>query len=160
MLTNDNKKILISSIYNSPTSSITNFTNFIINNFTRLLTNDIFYAEILTLIFHGLMIIIFYILYIDSMNSLGLFPLINKPTRIGDYSNTIIDNILTNCKISPEIVGLFITDISDHLPIFSIYNNLFTFNLILIKQKYIRFRSSNYSNINYLNKSLLDYNRK
>ena len=62
ILTNDNKKILISGIYNSPTSSITNFTNFIINNFTRLLTNDIFYAEILTLIFHGLMIIIFYIL--------------------------------------------------------------------------------------------------
>ena len=57
------------------------------------------------------------------MNSLGLFQLINKPTRIGDYSNTIIDNIFTNFKISPEIVGLCITDISDHLPIFSIYNN-------------------------------------
>ena len=98
--------------------------------------------------------------FIDSINSVGLFPLINKPTRIGDYYNTIIDNILTNCKTSPEIICLFITDISDHLPIFSIYNNLFTSNLILTKQKYITFRSSNYSNINYLKKSLLDYNWK
>ena len=56
------------------------------------------------------------------MNYLGLFKLVNKPTRIGDYSNTIIDNIFTNCKTSPEIVGLFITD---HLPIFSIYNTFF-----------------------------------
>ena len=71
--------------------------------------------------------------FIDSMNYLGLFQLINKPTRIGDYSNIIIDNIFTHCKTSPEIVGLFITDISDHLPIFSIYNNFFTFNIILTK---------------------------
>ena len=49
------------------------------------------------------------------MNSLRLFQLINKPTKIGDYSNTIIDNIFINCKTSSEIVGLFITDISDHI---------------------------------------------
>ena len=71
-----------------------------------------------------------------------------------------IDNIFTNCKSSPEIVGLFITDISDHLPIFSIYNNYFTYNLILTKQKYITFRSLNCYNINYLKKSLFDYDWK
>ena len=76
------------------------------------------------------------------------------------YIYIIIDNIFTNCKSSPEIVGLFITDISDHLPIFSIYNNYFTYNLILTKQKYITFRSLNCSNINYLKKSLFDYDWK
>ena len=94
------------------------------------------------------------------MNSVCLFQLIDKPTRIGDYSNTIIDNIFTNFKSSPEIVGVCITDISDHLPIFSIDNNYFTYNLILTKQKYITFRSINCSNISYLNKSLFDYDWK
>ena len=76
------------------------------------------------------------------MNYLGLFQLINKPTRIGDDSNTIIDNIFTNCKTSPEIIGLFITDIIDHLSFFSIYYYyFFTSNVILTKKKYITFRS-------------------
>ena len=46
------------------------------------------------------------------MYSFELFQFINKPTMIGNYSNTIIDNIFTNCKSLPEIIGLFITDIS------------------------------------------------
>ena len=50
------------------------------------------------------------------MNSLRLFKLIDIKTRIGNYSNIIIDNILTNYKSSPGIIGLFITDISDHIP--------------------------------------------
>ena len=36
--------------------------------------------------------------FIDSMNSLGLFQFIDKPIRIGDNYNIIINNIVTNCK--------------------------------------------------------------
>ena len=41
-----------------------------------------------------------------------------------------------------------------------IYIIIFTYNLILTKQKYITFRSLNCSNINYLKKSLFDYDWK
>ena len=117
---------------------ITNFTNFILNNFSRLLTNDIFiYGDFNIDISRTNYNNILY--FIDSISSLRIFQLINIPTRNGDYSNTIIDYIFTNCKTSPEIVGLFITYMSDHLPIFSIYNILFTSNLIPTKQKYILF---------------------
>ena len=52
------------------------------------------------------------------MFSLGLYPLIDKPTRITDHSATLIDNIFTNELDSNINSGLLISDISDHLPIF------------------------------------------
>ena len=54
------------------------------------------------------------------MFSLGLYPLIDKPTRITAYSATLIDNIFTNELDSTISSGLIINDISDHLPIFAI----------------------------------------
>ena len=54
------------------------------------------------------------------MFSLGLYPLIDKPTRITAYSATLIDNIFTNELGSTISSGLIINDISDHLPIFAI----------------------------------------
>ena len=52
--------------------------------------------------------------------SLGLYPLINKPSRITEYSATLIDNILTNdiCTVHNSV--LLINDISDHLPVYTI----------------------------------------
>ena len=53
----------------------------------------------------------------DAMCSIGLYPLIDKPSRITQYSSTLIDTIeLTNQIIS----GLLINDTSDHLPIYSL----------------------------------------
>ena len=54
------------------------------------------------------------------MFSLGLYPLIDKPTRITDHSATLIDNIFTNELDSKINSGLLISDISDHLPIFEV----------------------------------------
>ena len=54
------------------------------------------------------------------MFSLGLYPLIDKPTRITDHSATLIDNIFTNELDSKINSGLLISDISDHLPIFAV----------------------------------------
>ena len=49
------------------------------------------------------------------------FPLIMRPTRITCHSATLIDNIFVNQFFDRSRSGLFFTDISDHLPIFSIH---------------------------------------
>ena len=60
--------------------------------------------------------------FLDSMFSHLLIPMINRPTRITSHTATLIDNILTNnTKADTLLNGLFLTDISDHLPIFSIW---------------------------------------
>ena len=49
----------------------------------------------------------------------GLVPLLKKPTRITEYSATLIGNIFTNvCEEGLES-GIIVTDISDHLPVFA-----------------------------------------
>ena len=58
--------------------------------------------------------------FIDTMYSLGLYPLIDKPTRISDSSTTLIDNIFTNELRFNLTSGILFNDISDHLPIFAL----------------------------------------
>ena len=63
--------------------------------------------------------------YFDLLTRYCFKPLITKPTRITDSSNTLIDHIWTNqittdSKISSHIL---ITDITDHLPCFSAIRN-------------------------------------
>ena len=55
-----------------------------------------------------------------KMYSNLLCPLINRPTRITSHTATLIDKILTNNTDSDIVNGLFFSDISDHLPIFTI----------------------------------------
>ena len=57
--------------------------------------------------------------FIDQLYSLGLHPLITRPTSITSHSNTLIDNTFTT-SLSNIQSGLIINDISDHLPIFQI----------------------------------------
>ena len=72
------------------------------------------------------------------------FPLITRPTRITSHKASLIDNIFTNEPLNQPISGLFMYDISDHLPIFAImpgyvqtsYNN-----------KYFTFRDKNPENL-------------
>ena len=54
----------------------------------------------------------------DMLLSHGMYPLICKPTRICEYSSTLIDNIFTN-NLGDIRSGIFINDISDHLPVFA-----------------------------------------
>ena len=56
----------------------------------------------------------------DSLFAFGFLPMITKPTRITAHSATLIDNIFTNNTTVSSKSGLIISDISDHLPIFSI----------------------------------------
>ena len=58
--------------------------------------------------------------FVDMMSSSGFLPLITRPTRVTATSATLIDNIFTNnlMDISHSLHGLFITDVSEHFPIF------------------------------------------
>lgn len=60
--------------------------------------------------------------FTDTMYSINLYPLITKPTRITNHSATLIDNIFTNILDGNVASGILINDISDHLPIFMVYN--------------------------------------
>lgn len=53
---------------------------------------------------------------------MSLYPLITKPSRITVKSETAIDHIFTNYMQNNLNYGLLITDVSDHLPVFVIYN--------------------------------------
>ena len=60
--------------------------------------------------------------FLDCMYGLGLYPLIDRPSRITTHSCTLIDNIFTN-QINYSIrSGLLMNDITDHLPIFALCN--------------------------------------
>ena len=58
--------------------------------------------------------------FIESLFAFGFLPMITKPIRITAHSATLIDNIFTNNTTVSSKSGLIISDISDHLPIFSI----------------------------------------
>ena len=60
--------------------------------------------------------------FLDIMYANTFFPLITLPTRITSHSATLIDNIFTNDFDNYAFSGLVLTDISDHLTIFSISN--------------------------------------
>ena len=60
--------------------------------------------------------------FTDTMFSLHLYPLVSKPTRITSHTATVIDNIFTNILDNEIISGILINDISDHFPVFMLYN--------------------------------------
>jgi hypothetical protein len=55
-------------------------------------------------------------------------PLIDKPTRITDFSSTLIDNIWTNTTNTELTAGDIVNDISDHFPL--------KINKLITKQKH------------------------
>ena len=57
---------------------------------------------------------------LDIMYSFGLYPLIDKPTRVTDSSTTLIDNIFTNELRHNLTCCILFNDISDRLPIFAL----------------------------------------
>ena len=60
--------------------------------------------------------------YKDILLSLGLRNLINKPTRITNSTETILDHVLTNLNFEYCQSGILINDITDHLPIYAFCN--------------------------------------
>ena len=60
--------------------------------------------------------------FINTLYSLSLYPKITRPSRITSHCATLIDNIFTNVLDNNIISGLLINDITDHLPVFIVYN--------------------------------------
>ena len=60
--------------------------------------------------------------FIDIIYSNGFVPVITKPTRITEHSQTLIDHIYTNTDLTTPNYkhrqGILRTDISDHYPVF------------------------------------------
>lgn len=59
---------------------------------------------------------------LDGLYSNMFLPLITRPSRITSHTATLIDNIFLNDFFDRSRSGLLISDISDHLPIFSIHS--------------------------------------
>ena len=59
--------------------------------------------------------------FLNIMYSSGLYPVISKPTRITASSATLMDNFFCNFGDTGQLFnGILLSDISDHLSIFSI----------------------------------------
>jgi hypothetical protein len=59
-------------------------------------------------------------IYLDTLLENGLLPLVTMPTRIANRSASIIDHISTNITDSNYDVGIILSDLSDHFPVFYI----------------------------------------
>ena len=81
---------------------------------------------------------------VDIMYTNLLFPLITLPTRITSFTATIIDNIFTNDLENYSFSGLILSDISDHLPIFSMSYEIFRER---DEASYIEYRDKSAKNI-------------
>ena len=56
--------------------------------------------------------------FIDMMFQHSLLPMVNRPTRFSNTTNTLIDCLFTNnTEVHSSLTGILLTDISDHLPI-------------------------------------------
>ena len=69
--------------------------------------------------------------YQDMLLGLDLKNLISRPTRITNTSETILDHVITNLSYDSVRSGIVVSDITDHLPVFGLFN-------LPVKQKYFR----------------------
>ena len=88
------------------------------------------------------------------MYSMGMYPLIDRPTRISRDSCTLIDNVFTNATNFNFISGILVNDISDHLPIFVLGNLHSTYHNHCDHKVYVKTRTINDHTITVLNEHL------
>ena len=116
------KKVIIGVVYRPPGTSLKDFHD-VLNTILEKIGKDLCY-----LMGDWNMNLLSYDTHnhttscVDSLYSYGFSPLINRPTRITATTATIIDNIFTNnhATLVDSCHGIFVTDISDHFPIFHI----------------------------------------
>ena len=86
--------------------------------------------------------------FINTTLAHSFIPKIDKPTRITHNTATIIDNIITNSTTTNSVTGIFVTDISDHFPIFHITSHRHTqpVSNITYKRDFCDTNISNFNN--------------
>ncbi len=135
------KNAIISCVYRSPGSCVEAFTDKIMELFDRSHNKIVFLCGDFNIDLENSSSLKTTSEFINSMYSLSLFPMIYKPTRITSKSATVIDNIFTNAVEGKVVSGILITDISDHLPVFTLYKNYQCNPTEIISVKLIRNRS-------------------
>ena len=99
--------------------------------------------------------------HLDTSNFLNiafdhyLCPVLTRPTRFSQTSSTLIDNIFINSTDDNFYAGLFINDMSDHLPIFYISSEKYSTNVCNVK-KYCNIRIVTDCTIQQFQNSLLN----
>ncbi len=94
--------------------------------------------------------------FINTIYSMNLYPKITRPTRITSHCATLIDNIFTNDIINSTISGLLVSDISDHLPVFMVYDSNYKCTQPAKKAEYRRVRTE--ESINAFKNGLMSQN--
>jgi len=83
--------------------------------------------------------------FVDNIFSQLFIPVISRPTRYSNNNSTLIDNIIVNSFSDNCTSGILLSDISDHLPIFHVYDG----NVIANTRESVKsMRIVNDSNIN------------
>ena len=82
--------------------------------------------------------------YFDELVTNGFFPKITLPTRIGERSSSLIDNIFTNDTEEKETAGILLNHLSDHQIIFTYIEKL---SYIEKVPKFITIEKSNAASI-------------
>lgn len=120
------KNIVMSCVYRTPGTSIETFMNKLVGvldhyneNKVQIICGD-FNIDLLNPNGHKKTTD-----FLNMVYSKGLFPVITKPSRMTIDTATLIDNIYTN-EIGGKIVGgLFIKDMTDHLPVSAVFQSIF-----------------------------------
>jgi len=89
--------------------------------------------------------------YLDLCFSNGFMNLITKATRFTSHSNTLIDQIFCNINLNSPESGVLLSDLSDHLPCFTLLNFK---NKVKNEQKFTEFRDFSDFNINLFRENL------
>ena len=82
--------------------------------------------------------------FLELLFSRMFFPMITRLTRITSHTASLIDNIFTNELLNKCISGLFLNDISDHLPIFAIISG---FEQTISRSNHMTFREKTRGNL-------------
>ena len=118
---NGSKNIILACVYRKPGGNINEFSDKLEEMFSNL-KNKVLYIcgdfniDLLKEQNHSQTKY-----FIDTMFSMGLYPLITKPSRIAGQSTTLIDNIFTNELQHKSTSGILLNDITDHFPVFMLY---------------------------------------
>ena len=119
------KPTIVAILYRPNTPPLADFDIFVQNLYTALNTINEEHKSILILGDFNIDLLKFERhgktnLFIEHIYSLGLSTLITKPTRITEFSATIIDHAYTNIHKCSTQSGIIITDVADHFGIFTI----------------------------------------
>ena len=115
------KNILIGAMYRPPNQSVGMFINDIYTVLSNLQkeNKDCYLMGDYNIDLMKMDVCLYVNDFAELMASHCFFPIIYNPTRITKESATLIDNIFSNTVHEFLKIGILLTDITDHLPIFA-----------------------------------------